>query len=128
MTDPRKIEEALLHAIALADAMQGLRGDPELSDESHAWANHLRERLRARFVMAKEAELDATPQAPLTSARAEFEAALTAAGLSINNVTRVERDGGYLYECWDDADGHEIGFIKWIVPGPTYTLHEKKEA
>ncbi len=53
------VGESLLLAIDLASSMTALRNDPEISDETRAWANHMRERLRARYVMAKEASLAA---------------------------------------------------------------------
>lgn len=58
----------------------------------------------------------------MTVTKIEFEAAINAHGLMIEKPTRSESDKGYLYECFEDADGQEIGFITWFGGEPAYTL------
>lgn len=54
-----KIGEALLHAIALANAMRRVPRDPEVSGETHAWAFLVSTRLRSMYLVAKKASLAA---------------------------------------------------------------------
>lgn len=54
----------------------------------------------------------------------QFEAALAEAGVPSWAEPRVENDGEYGYECFDDNDGNEIGFISYrsgAIVG--YTVH-----
>lgn len=38
---------------------------------------------------------------------------------------RVEKDGEYAYDCFDDADGNEVAFISYKAgEEPTYTIRE----
>jgi hypothetical protein len=53
----------------------------------------------------------------------QFEAALAENGASIASEPRIEIDGDYKYECFDNADGVEIGFIAWRGGEPNYVLH-----
>jgi len=54
----------------------------------------------------------------------EFEAFVLAnCGLTARTEPRRERDGEYLYECFDNADGDEIAFISYKAgAAPTYTI------
>ncbi|WP_315833874.1 hypothetical protein [Bradyrhizobium prioriisuperbiae] len=55
---------------------------------------------------------------------ADFHAALAAAGIS-SQQPRIETDGDYKYECFDDAEGAEIAFISWHAGEPTYVVRDR---
>lgn len=63
-------------------------------------------------------------KAPMT--KVEFEAAMDAAGIFNLSEPRVEQDGEFAYDCFDNADGEEVGFITYRsgeILG--YTIHER---
>jgi hypothetical protein len=53
----------------------------------------------------------------------QFETALASEGASIASEPRVEIDGDHKYECFDNNDGVEIGFIVWFKGEPKYIIH-----
>lgn len=59
--------------------------------------------------------------------KSSFDAAILArASLSSRMEPRREQDGAYLYECYDDDDGREVGFVTYQSDrAPTYTIHAK---
>lgn len=46
--------------------------------------------------------------------------------LHVRDEPRVEVDGDYKYECYDNADGEEVAFIAWHNGEATYTIKDFK--
>lgn len=38
---------------------------------------------------------------------------------------RIEKDGAYEYECFDDADGNEVAFISWEKGEAAYIIRDE---
>lgn len=56
--------------------------------------------------------------------KSEFKSAIQPYGLMIEKPSRTEKDGAYLYECFDNPHtGDEIGFISWYQSEATYHIH-----
>jgi hypothetical protein len=48
--------------------------------------------------------------------KAEFEAFIVAnCPMHVRQEPRIERDGDYRYECFDDAEGNEVAFISRVL-------------
>lgn len=68
-----------------------------------------------------------------TTTKAEFEAFIVAhCPLHARLDPRIERDGGYRYECFDDYSGTEIAFISYSLssedgqPDIEYIIKERE--
>lgn len=60
-----------------------------------------------------------------TVTQADFESFIAQnCSISARTEPRKETDKGtgYLYECYDDADGNEIAFISWKNGIATYSI------
>lgn len=65
----------------------------------------------------------------ITVSKPEFDAFVLAnVGLLGRAEPRIERDGEYKYECYDNEEGAEIAFVAYRVgEEPTYSIRGEKK-
>lgn len=59
----------------------------------------------------------------MTTDKQTFEAFVIAnCSMSMRAEPRVEVDGEFKYECYDNDDGEEVAFVSWHNGVATYTI------